>query len=117
MRMRNAEILDKYLVDLPEITVPERSADKTAVYHIYCLRAQRRDELVEFLLSQGIDAKIHYPIPMHLQPAAKQWGYKVGDFPVAEEVCSTVFSLPVHEFIREEELAYTAHKVREFYGK
>ena len=69
----------------------------------------------EFLNINGIDAKIHYPIPMHLQPAAKKYNYSEGDFPVAEKLCKTTISLPVHEFITEKEIIYVSDLIKKFY--
>ena len=59
---------------------------------------------------------MHYPMPMHLQPAAKQFGYKRGDFPVSEMVCDAVISLPVHEFVTNEQIDYVVSKIRDFYA-
>ena len=76
---------------------------------------ERRNELKSFLNQNNIDAKIHYPVPMHLQPAAKSYGYKKGDFPKSENLCLRVISLPVHEFITKENLDYMINKIQEFY--
>ena len=74
-----------------------------------------RDPLVNYLQSFGIDAKIHYPIPMHLQPAAKSLGYKIGDFPVAERLASNCISLPVHEFVTPENVQFMVDKIRAYF--
>ena len=74
------------------------------------------NKLKKFLVDNGIDAKVHYPIPMHLQPAATQFGHKEGDFPVAEKICNEVLSLPVHEFITKEQQDYVIQKIKEFYN-
>ncbi|NCX93534.1 MAG: DegT/DnrJ/EryC1/StrS family aminotransferase, partial [Gammaproteobacteria bacterium] len=63
----------------------------------------------------GVDAKVHYPIPMHLQPAAKNLGHRRGDFPMAERTCETTLSLPVHEFIQEPALEKMVSLIQEFY--
>ncbi len=116
-RIKNAGLYDKLLGAIPQITIPPRPANAKQVYHIYVIRAQKRDELTRFLVSKGIDAKVHYPIPMHLQPAAAKYGYKKGDFPVAEKICDSVLSLPVHEFISEEHIDYVASTVKAFYAR
>lgn len=117
MRIKNAKYLDKYLADIDGVTIPERQEDHVRqVYHIYSLLFERRDELQKFLEARGIDAKVHYPIPMHLQNAAKEYGYSRGDFPVAEKICSSTLSLPVHEFITQDQCDYMIAAVREFYG-
>ncbi len=117
MRIENAKYLDEKLGKIDGVTIPPRDAgDIRQVYHIYSLRFERRDELQIFLENKGIDAKVHYPIPMHLQPAAKEWGHKEGDFPIAERICKSVMSVPVHEFITQEQLDQIVDAVQEFYA-
>ena len=102
---------------IPQITIPNRSKYIKQVYHIYVVRAERRNDLKKYLNQNGVDAKVHYPIPMHLQPAAKQYGYKMGDFPVCEMVCDSVISLPVHEFVTIVQIDYVVSKIRDFYAQ
>ena len=97
------------------LIVAKRDKNITQVYHLYMFECDSRDRLKEFLNINGIDGKVHYPVPMHLQPAAKIYNYKSGDFPVSENACSRVISLPVHEFISKENLDYMISKIREFY--
>lgn len=115
-RIANSLYFDSQLAEVDEITIPDRPNDTRQVYHLYVVRAQRRDELKDYLQSCGIDAKIHYPVPMHLQPAARKFSYSRGDFPVTEEICQTVVSLPVHEFITREQQDYTVSKIKDFYA-
>jgi len=114
-RIANAAVFDKLLGDVAGIRIPKREAWIKQVYHLYIVRAERRDELQKFLVANGVDAKVHYPIPMHLQPAAKQFGFKPGDFPVCEATVKSVLSLPVHEFIRRDQQERTAELIRKFY--
>ena len=116
MRIKNAHFYDKVLSALPQIKIPPRSSTIKQVFHLYCIRVSSRDDLQKYLVDNGIDAKVHYPIPMHLQPAAKAFGYSAGDFPFAENVCKEVLSLPVHEFITEEQMKFTVQKIKEFYS-
>ena len=69
----------------------------------------------KYLIKNSIDAKVHYPIPIHLQTAAKYLKYKKGDFPIAEEMAKTSMSLPVHEFIREKDIRYVANLIANFF--
>ena len=115
-RIEHAAYFDEQLSAIEEITIPPRPDGVRQVYHLYVVRAQRRDELQQFLQSQGIDAKVHYPVPMHLQPAARDYGHVVGDFPLAEEVCRSVISLPVHEFITQKQQEFVVSKIRAFYA-
>lgn len=115
-RIKHAGYYDKYLSKITEIWVPNREAYIKQVYHLYCIQCESRDELQAFLIQKGIDAKVHYPIPMHLQPAAKYLGYQIGDFPVCERIAKHTLSLPVHEFISERELSYVIQSIKEFYS-
>lgn len=115
-RISNSLYFDEQLKDISQVTIPQRDAEHVKqVFHIYSLRYERRDELQAFLEGKGVDAKVHYPIPMHLQPAAAAFGYKAGDFPIAEACCATTMSLPVHEFITRDQQDHAVELIREFY--
>ena len=115
-RISNAQQYDEQLKEIEEITLPNRPDFTKQVYHIYVIRAARRDDLKSFLVQRGVDAKVHYPVPMHLQPAAKSFGYKKGDFPVCEALCDSVISLPVHEFITTEQINKVCDCIKKFYA-
>jgi len=115
-RIANAAYFDVELLKIRQIKVPKREADVKQVYHLYIVRCERRDALQAHLVKNGVDAKVHYPIPMHLQPAAADLGYKTGDFPVCEATVKEVLSLPVHEFITQEQCARVVKLIRDFYG-
>ena len=115
-RVAHAAYFDENLQAIPQIKIPLRNADKYQVYHIYSVCCQRRDELARYLIDCGVDAKVHYPTPMHLQPAATYLGYKKGDFPVAESIADSTLSLPVHEFITLEQQERVVNLIRVFYG-
>lgn len=115
-RIVNSLYFDSQLAGVSGITIPERDTDEVKqVFHIYSLRYERRDELQAYLEERGVDAKVHYPIPMHLQPGAAEWGYKPGDFPVAEACCATTMSLPVHEFVNRDQQDKVIELIKEFY--
>ena len=115
-RIANAVRYDKLLSDIQEVEIPFRPENVKQVFHIYVIKVKQRDELKAFLNRYGIDVKVHYPIPMHLQPAAIYLNYKQGDFPVAEHTCNSVISLPVHEYITNEQIDYVVDKIKEFYA-
>jgi dTDP-4-amino-4,6-dideoxygalactose transaminase len=81
------------------------------------VRAKRRDELLGYLNSKGVEAKVHYPIPVHLQKAAQYLGYKPGDFPISEEDSRAIVTLPAHQHLNLEEIDYTIDQVKSFYLK
>tara|TARA_Y100000591_G_scaffold106783_1_gene90921 strand:- start:3653 stop:4807 length:1155 start_codon:yes stop_codon:yes gene_type:complete len=115
-RISNAKFFDKKLKIIPKIELPKRNNSKE-VFHIYSFLANSRDKLIEYLISQGIDAKKHYPVAMHLQkPSKKNYGYKKGDFKIAEEVAQKTISLPVHEFLKKKDLIYIVKKIKKFYN-
>jgi len=115
-RIANAKRYDEAFKDLAEfITVPRRRAGVRHVYHLYILKVKRRDELLASLNSNGVEAKVHYPIPLHLQKAAAGLGYKKGDFPVCESDCASIITLPAHQHLTPEEVGYVIDRVRSFY--
>jgi len=115
-RIANAKHFDDGLADLGEyIVIPERKANVKQVYHTYVIQASDRDGLRGYLEEQGVEAKVHYPIPLHLQEAAKPLGYKEGDFPVCEKHCRTIITLPVHQYLSSDQLDYTIGHIRKFY--
>jgi dTDP-3-amino-2,3,6-trideoxy-4-keto-D-glucose/dTDP-3-amino-3,4,6-trideoxy-alpha-D-glucose/dTDP-2,6-dideoxy-D-kanosamine transaminase len=117
-RIKNANYLDNNLKYINQIYIPEREKNSREVFHLYCVQAKKRDKLVRFLMSKGIDAKKHYPIPMHLQKPSKQmFGYKKGDFPMAEKLSDETLSLPVHEFITKKQLDFVIDQINFFYSK
>ena len=104
-RILNSKYLDKNLSFFKEIQLIQRESNSTEVFHLYCLRVKnKKKEIVMKLKKNGIDVKVHYPVPMHLQPAAKNLGYKKGSFPITEKIAKETISLPVHEFITKKNL-------------
>ena len=115
-RVAHAAYFDEKLSAITQVKVPLRHTDSYQVYHIYSICCERRDELARYLIDHGVDAKVHYPVPMHLQPAANYLGYNKGDFPVAEGIADSTLSLPVHEFITMEQQIRVVSLIESFYG-
>ncbi len=114
-RIRWAQELDEGLSDLkPEVFIPKRLPDRKYVYHLYMIQVDRRDELLSFLLANDIEAKVHYPIPLHLQRAFEVFGYKKGDFPITEKLCERIITLPVHQHLEKHHIDYMIAKIRKF---
>ena len=116
-RIKNAKLLDNFFSNTDEIFLPERKSYLKEVFHLYHLRFSNkklRDKVLKELIKKGIDGKIHYPTCMHLQPAAKNYGYKKGDFPIAEMLSATSISLPVHEFITKKDLRFISKTVIDY---
>ena len=115
-RIENARWLDEALADIPEITRVRRFDGLSEVFHLYQINVPDRDTLKHYLIDRGVDAKVHYPVPMHLQPAASSLGYRHGDFPVAESLAASTLSLPVHEFITEADRYKMVQLISEFFS-
>ena len=116
-RIEIARRLDAGLEGVPEIVLPPRPANRRNTFTLYIVCVQRRDALMRFLNDAGIEAKVHYPIPLHLQPAARDLGYAKGDFPVAERQAGEIVTLPGHQFLTDAEVDYTIETVRKFYRR
>jgi dTDP-4-amino-4,6-dideoxygalactose transaminase len=91
------------------------SPDEEHVYHLFQIRAEKRDQLLKLLLSQGIDAVVRYPTPIHLQPAFAHCGWRKGQFPVAEKLANELVCLPIRPDISLSEVDFVADKIRVFY--
>lgn len=116
-RIRNARQLDAGLRGMDgNVRVPVRPTGYREVYQLYLITAERRDELVEFLVNRGVEAKVHYPIPVHLQNAARELGYKRGDFPVCERQADEIVTLPAHQHVTGEQIDFTLASIAKFYG-
>jgi dTDP-3-amino-2,3,6-trideoxy-4-keto-D-glucose/dTDP-3-amino-3,4,6-trideoxy-alpha-D-glucose/dTDP-2,6-dideoxy-D-kanosamine transaminase len=117
-RIANARLLDDGLQELSEfIHIPERLPGVKEVYQLYQVGVQQRDDLIAHLHAKEIDCKVHYPIPVHLQEAATDLGYKRGDFPVCEEQADEILTIPAHQHITAEQIEYVVDCIRDFYLK
>jgi dTDP-4-amino-4,6-dideoxygalactose transaminase len=89
-----------------KIILPDVKIVQDSIWHVFAVRTKYRTELELYLKERGIGNLIHYPIPLHLQQAYVDLGYKLGDFPIAEEISRTVLSLPIWYGMSEEEVNY-----------
>jgi len=96
------------------VVVPQEAEWTKGVYHLYVVRVQDREALQAHLAEAGIGTGIHYPIPLHLQEAYRQLGYKKGDFPVTERVASEIVSLPMFPQLQPNQQLEVVNRVREF---
>ena len=116
-RIKNALLFDRAFKNSPNVKTLERMDHYKEVFHLYHINVENRDRLQKYLIKNGVDAKVHYPIPIHLQTAAKYLKHKKGDFPVAEKMAKTSMSLPVHEFIKDRDIKNVANLIENFYKK
>lgn len=115
-RRANAAFYDKNLTGIEGITLPARGESDAEVFHTYVIQAEDRDGLRASMDLLGIECKIHYPIPLHLQPAYQYLGYEPGAFPVAESQARRILSLPIHEYLTMDQLEYVVSAIRGYYG-
>ena len=118
-RRENADLYNELLAgiestDSDGIVLPRFEAANYHVYHQYTIRHKRRDELQSFLKSNGVDTKIFYPMPMHLQKAYSYLGYSKGDLPQVEKVSDEVLSLPIHPELTRDQIEYVTDLIRQF---
>jgi dTDP-4-amino-4,6-dideoxygalactose transaminase len=85
------------------------------VFHLYIIRTQKRDDLQKYLLENGINTGLHYPIPLHLQKAYKHFNLTNGNYPVTEKVAQEILSLPMFPGLMEEQIKYVVRKIDEFH--
>lgn len=112
-RRLNAIFYQERLADVVE--VPADKPYERSVYHTFIVQTEKRDQLKSYLARKGIETGIHYPIPIHLQEAARGLGYRCGDFPAAERQAKRILSLPVWPGLREEQLEAVARSIRNFF--
>tara|TARA_Y100000588_G_scaffold114184_1_gene125324 strand:+ start:424 stop:1554 length:1131 start_codon:yes stop_codon:yes gene_type:complete len=115
-RISNAHFYQKELGDINEISIPKDSINGKSTYHTFVIQAQDRDDLKQYLKTNGISTAIHYPIPIHLQKAANYLKYKLGDFPVAEKQSKMILSLPIYHGIDSPKLKFVSDHIRTFYN-
>jgi dTDP-4-amino-4,6-dideoxygalactose transaminase len=98
------------------VVLPYSDPRATPVFHQYVIRAPRRDALRAHLTAQQIGSDIYYPVPLHLQAALKDLGYKPGDFPHAERASAEVLALPLYPELRDDEQQTVVNAIRDFYS-
>lgn len=116
-RRNAADYYDKAFSKCPYIKTPLRVAYSTHIFHQYTLRIKngKRDELKRYLSEKKIPSMVYYPVPLHLQNAYRYLGYSEQDFPVTNDLCREVLSLPMHPDIEMEQLEYIASNVLKFF--
>ena len=113
----NANILDHHLSNLkPNVIIPNRLNNYKETFALYMIICKKRNMLSKFLNKNGIETKIHYPKPLHLQKAAKKFKYKKGNFPVSEYQSKNLLTLPVHQYLNKNQILYIIKKIKEFYN-
>ena len=116
-RIANGAYYDAAFSQMPGIRVPARRANVRRVFHLYMVFGDDRDGLFQHCLDNGIEAKIHYPIPLYLQDALKHLRHKEGDFPVTDRHAKSILSFPCDQHLTRAEQDLVIDTVRSFYAK
>jgi dTDP-4-amino-4,6-dideoxygalactose transaminase len=114
LRRNAAKKYDQLLEGL-DIVHPIVPKERSHVFHQYVILVDKRDELKEFLSTQGVGTAVYYPIPLHLQKCFSFLGYKAGDFPVSERLSRSSIALPIFPEITFKEQEYVVEQIKKFY--
>lgn len=114
-RIMNAKYLDENLSKISQITIPPRLKNYKIVYHLYIVFAKNRNKLLKYCQQKGIEAKVHYPIPMYRQKAMRFLNHKKGDFPITDEHAQKIISFPCDQHLSKKEMDYIIKCVKNFY--
>ena len=115
-RNKIANQYNNLLKNTSEIIIPKIAEGATSVFHLYLIRTKKRDQLQSYLTEKGIGTVIHYPVPPHLQEAYKDFGFKKGDFPIAEKIADTCLSLPIYPGLTESDVQFVSDAINNFNG-
>ena len=115
-RIQNAALYQKYLGNIANIKLPKLRPGTKHTYHLYMIRAERRNELQAYLKDKGIESVIHYPTALPNLPAYNYLGTKPADFPVATQLTNEILSLPMYPELKEDEIKYVAECIALFYN-
>ena len=112
-RRDHAHLYDELLGDIDEVIIPSLDHHNQHVYHIYAVRVNDRDQVLQAMVGKGISCAIHYPIPVHLQEAYSGLGYRKGSFPVAERCADSFLSLPMYPELSSEQIRAVATALKD----
>ena len=126
-RQRNAALYQRLFVEAglasenPQqranmpVILPKDANGGRHIYHLYQMRARRRNELMEYLKTQRIGSEIYYPVPLHLQACFTELGYQRGSMPNAEQAAMETMALPIYPELKEEQINHVVQAVKQFY--
>jgi dTDP-4-amino-4,6-dideoxygalactose transaminase len=114
-RRENASFYSQLLRTQQEVVIPEEASYGKHIYHVYAIRARRRDDLLSYLKSKGIQCGIHYPLPLHLQQAYGHLNIPEGSFPNAERHAKELISLPMYPELTREKISFVVDAINDFY--
>jgi dTDP-4-amino-4,6-dideoxygalactose transaminase len=115
-RREHAATYRRLLAGVGDLGFQAAAPGSTHVYHLFVVETGQRDRLREHLQGAGVQTGVHYPVPIHLQPAYRDLGHKPGDFPSTERLAGRMLSLPMYPELRPDQLAYVADQVARFFA-
>ena len=117
-RNSNAKMMDGLLLALyPNVITPERIKNFKETFALYMCLVEKRDQLIKYLARHNIETKIHYPTPLNKQKAAKNLNLNQNNFKVANQQSKKLITLPIHQYMKKNEILYIAKKIKDFYKK
>ncbi|MFH1421450.1 MAG: DegT/DnrJ/EryC1/StrS family aminotransferase [Planctomycetota bacterium] len=111
-RRKAAEMYYSLFADTPKIVTPAVDSRAYHVYHVYGVLVPKRAKVVDKLKENGVNVGVHYPLPVHLQPAFKHLNIKRGSYPVSERISKSIISLPIYPEITEQQIEYVAETLK-----
>lgn len=105
------------LADLPDLMLPREQPWAYHVYHLYVVRTPRRDALQQHLQAHGVGTQVHYPVPVHLQEAYQDLGYRPGALPETERAAREILSLPLYPELTDAQVDHVCASVRAFFSQ
>ena len=116
IRRYNANLYFKNL-DTKNLLLPYENKGEYNTYHTFVIMTKFRDQVKKYLLLKNIETAIHYPIPIHLQPASRILNYKKGHFPISEKQAKSILTLPIHQFLSKKQILYVCKNINNFFNK
>ena len=114
-KMFVSELVNDAISKLSDNNLSEEEKNCFNSFHTFTVQVKNRDKLKKYLEKKKIETKIHYPVPIHLQPVSKFLSYKRGSLPILEEQSKNIISLPIHEFLTKEKIIYICKIINNFY--
>jgi len=115
-RLENALLYNELLKDVAEIKTPMIRNNSKHIFHVYCIRAEKRDELKNYLADNNIETAIHYPVSLPNMPAYRYLNYKSTDFPISSEYQSKILSLPMYPELSNQQIKKVVDVIKSFYN-
>ena len=84
-------------------------------WHTFVIQTEKRNQLQKYLSEIGINTAVHYPVPIHLQPASKKLGYRYGDFPIVEKQAKSILTIPINQYLKSDEVKFISDKIDNFF--